>query len=535
MNGARDASQPQDPQHPAHDEPASPALPAAVPEAPSRRRFLGLGAAAGAAAAAALVPGRGAEAQVGQPPRRVAASRLPARLARVAPPPDMSALWRDPVARLVRRITLGASAAELARARKLGYARYLEEQLRPARLDDRAVAATVAQRYPALRMTPDQLYSANQTTVMYELQEAALYRAAFSTRQLQERMVEFWSDHFSVYYREVNYLKVADDQSVIRPHAMGKFRDLLRASAHSAAMMEYLDQTRSRRGSPNQNYVRELMELHTVGVNGGYTQQDVAELARVFTGWTIGGRGIFTYDATLHDFGAKTVMGVAIPASPAAGGLAGKHEGDQMLDVLARHPSTATYLATKLAHWFVQDDPPAALVQRAAAEFTRTNGDIPSVLRVLLAQPVLMAAPARYKRPFHYAVSAVRALGPTVTSMAPVRRLLDSLGHQLYVWETPDGYPDRTEFWAGLVLPRWTAATALANAASAELAVDVTPFLGATPEATAEQIAQRLFAGELSAAARARLADYVRPAPTSVPRVREAVALALSSPDFQWY
>jgi uncharacterized protein (DUF1800 family) len=510
---------------------------AARPDAdagPSRRHFLAAAAAGlvlGAREAPAQSPGRRARRKVPGPVAGVSAS-----LAAVAAPPDSQlTIWRDPVARLVRRITLGITRDELERAKKLGYSRYLEEQLKPSTIDDRAVTAAVATRYPTLKMSAEELYAVAQGTAMTELQEGTLYRAAFSKRQLHERMVEFWSDHFSIDRNQVFYLKTIDDRDVIRKHALGKFPALLKASAHSAAMMEYLDQTSSRRGNINENYAREIMELHSVGVDGGYSQQDVNELARVLTGWTVSGRGIFTYDAPLHDFGPKSVLGRTIPATAQGTGVAGKSEADAVIDTLALHPKTAQYIATKLTRFLLQYDPTDAMVQSVAAEFTRTKGDIAAMIRVILSEANLMAAPAKYKRPYHFAISTVRALGPTVTSMSVVRTLLDNMGQSVFAWETPDGYPDTMEFWSGLVLARWNAAGSLVAQTGATFNFDVTPFVGTTAEAGAQLIVDRLLGGEAPLSFVSRLADYLRPAPTNTTRVREAVSLALSSAQFQWY
>jgi uncharacterized protein (DUF1800 family) len=503
----------------------------------SRRGFFTAAATAAASLVAATpetaaAPGvRRARRKAAQPVRGVSLS-----LATVASPPDSQlAVWRDPVARLVRRCTLGITKVELERARALGFARYLDEQLKPNVLDDRAVSAFVTATYPTLRMTPEELYGADQGLVNRELQEATIYRAVFSKRQLYERMVEFWTDHFSIDTEKVGYLKTTDDRDVIRRHAMGKYPALLRASAHSAAMMAYLDQTASRRGRINENYAREIMELHSVGVDGGYTQQDVNELARVLTGWTVSGRGIFTYDAQLHDFGPKSVMGRTIPATAPGRGLAGKDEAERIIDMLSLHPQTAKYVAGKLTRHLLQYDPTDALVQAVAAEFTRTKGDIPAMIRVILTEQNLMVAPAKHKRPFHLAVSAVRSLGPNVTSTAYVRGQLDAMGQTLFNWETPDGYPDKMEFWAGLALSRWNMAMGVVSQTGASFNFDVTPFVGTSAETGAELIIDRLFGGEVPESLRTRLRTFLRTSPTNTARVREAVGLALSSAQFQWY
>ena len=506
----------------------------AVSNVSSRRKFF-----ATAVAAAMVLNTREVKAQTIRRARR----KLPEpvrgvslALAQAASPPDAQlAIWRDPVARLVRRATLGITKDELARAQRLGFGKYLEEQLRPSTIDDRTVAAFVATTYPTIGMKPDSLMGADQNKVLTEIQEATLYRAAFSKRQLYERMVEFWSDHFNIDRDKVGNLKVTDDRDVIRKHALGKFPLMLRASSHSAAMMNYLDQTQSRRGNINENYAREIMELHSVGVDGGYSQQDVNELARVLTGWTASGNGIFTYDAQLHDFGPKSVLGKTIPATAAGTGLAGKSEADAIIAALAVHPKTARYIATKLTKFLLQYDPTDAMVSAVEAEFTKTQGDIPAMIRVILTEQNLMSAPPKYKRPFHFAVSAVRALGPSVTSTGLMRNLIDSMGHSLFNWDTPDGYPDRMEFWSGLVLARWNSATSVSTQSGASFNFDVTPFVGTTAEAGADLIIERLFGGEVPLTFKTRLADYLRPSPTNTTRVRETVSLALSSSQFQWY
>ena len=180
-------------------------------------------------------------------------------------------------------------------------------------------------------------------------------------------MVEFWSDHFNIDYEKVGYLKTLDDRDVIRKHALGKFPDLLKASAHSPAMLEYLDNTRSRGRNTNQNYAREIMELHTLGVDGGYTQDDVAELSRILTGWTIQGRGVFAFDPTGHDFTAKTFLATTFPAQATSVGAAAVQEGERAIDMLLAHPSTAKFISKKMIRWLLRYDPSDSLVDRGRA------------------------------------------------------------------------------------------------------------------------------------------------------------------------
>jgi uncharacterized protein (DUF1800 family) len=335
----------------------------------------------------------------------------------------------------------------------------------------------------------------------------------------------------------VNFLKVLDDREVIRRHALGTFPELLRASAKSTAMLVYLDQQTSRRQAPNQNYARELLELHTMGVDGGYTQQDVAELSRALTGWSIQGRaGSFYFNPALHDFGEKTILGKRIAAMPTSAGAAGIQDGETVLEWLIDHPSTARFIATKMLRWLLWYDPTEQMVDRVAGVYTATRGDIKAMVRACLDPAYLAQAPAKLKRPFHFLVSAVRALEPAVYSVAPITRQLNTLGQRLFFWETPDGYPDQVEYWAGGVLPRWNAAVNVASLLSAEVTVDVTPLtrLG-TAEAVADEIGRKVFGGEMSVRTREELVAYLKPAPTNSSRIRDTLALALGSSEFQWY
>jgi uncharacterized protein (DUF1800 family) len=446
--------------------------------------------------------------------------------------------WENWSLRLARRITLGLTYGDAQRARALGYYGYLDEQLNHESIDDSACEAVITQRYPLLAQQGTDLYAIGNGTLLSQLQESTLYRAAFSKRQLYQRMVEFWSDHFNISFQKVGYLKLLDDREVIRKNALGKFSTLLKASAHSGAMLLYLDQQNSRRQSPNQNYARELMELHTLGVDGGYTQTDVAELSRVLTGWTIAGRGDFAFSPSLHDFTAKTLLGTALPAVSSLNQTnpAGVQEGEQVLDLLLAHPSTAKFIAKKMLAWLLWYEPTQAMIDRVASVYTTTGGDIKAMVRASLDFSYLQQAPAKLKRPFHWLVSALRATQPTGTSLASTNRLLSSLGHIQFNWDTPDGYPDLMEYWAGNLLPRWNASTTIANANGTDIRVDVAPLqaLG-TAEAIVSEIGRRVFGGEMGDRTRAELVAYLKPAPTSATRVREALALALASSSFQWY
>jgi uncharacterized protein (DUF1800 family) len=299
-----------------------------------------------------------------------------------------------------------------------------------------------------------------------ELQQAKLLRAVYSERQLLEVMTDFWFNHFNVYLNKDadQYLTTAYERDVIRAHALGKFKDLLSATAHSPAMLFYLDNWLSigpnspqavaaNKGKPgqaapglNENYGREVMELHTLSVNGGYTQHDVTELARVLTGWTIQPLeqgAAFNFDAKKHEPGDKTVLGEQIPEN-------GVHEGEQMLDILGHHPNTAKFVCRKLAMRFVSDDPPQALVDRMAQKFLATDGDIREVLRTLFKSPEFWspkAYRAKVKTPFEFIVSSLRATGTDLTNAAPLLGNLNKMGMPLYQMVPPTGYSMAASTW----------------------------------------------------------------------------------------
>ena len=390
--------------------------------------------------------------------------------------------------------------------------------------------------WPLLSQTPAQLASASASTVQEQLQEATIYRAAFSSRQLYQRMVEFWSDHFNIYVGKVGYLKAVDDRDVIRANALGTFPDLLFASAHSPAMLAFLDQSSSRVGAPNQNYAREVMELHTLGVNGGYTQTDVAELSRVLTGWTISGAGTFEFNPALHDWGAKTVLGVTIPASSPAAGAAGVQEGETIIAMLANHPSTRQFIATKLLKWLLTPEPSAEQVDAIADVYAATGGDIKLMVRAILNEGWVATAPAKFKRPFHFLVSTLRAANPSVASVTSLNGQLNFLGQELFFWQTPDGYPDTVDYWSGNIVPRWEFANTLANFKTATTVnLSTTPYLAGTTDAAIGLIQANFFGGELPVVTRVSLLTYLNGGTFNDTRVRETIGLALGAAEFQWY
>jgi uncharacterized protein (DUF1800 family) len=347
-------------------------------------------------------------------------------------------------------------------------------------------------------------------------------------------MVEFWADHFNQDITKVGYLLVADQRDVIRKNALGKFPDMLKASAHSASMMAYLDQNTSNNRAPNQNYAREIMELHTLGVDGGYTQDDVAELSRVLTGWTITGRGVFTFSPNIHDTGNKTVLGTTIQGQT---GPAGQNEGEQVLDMLVNHPSTAKFIATKMLRWLLDPNPSDTQIATVASVYKATGGDIKAMIRVILNDSWLPAAPMKFKRPYHFVTSSLRSANPTtVASVTGINGQLNSLGQSLFTWATPDGYPDKIEYWAGNIVPRWGYANVLASQNSATtLVVATAPYLAGSTAAAIDMIDQNFFGGEMPAVTRSGLLSYAGTATLTDGKVRELIALAISANAFQWY
>jgi uncharacterized protein (DUF1800 family) len=347
-----------------------------------------------------------------------------------------------------------------------------------------------AERYKLLAdMTPGQRETlmalrSPQQAVASELQEAKLVRAIYSERQLEEVMTDFWFNHFNVFLGKGadRYLVTSYERDVIRPHALGKFKDLLRATADSPAMLFYLDNWLSvgpdspvahgippwggngpfarraqmrRKQNPNakklrnglnENYARELMELHTLGVNGGYTQKDVTEVARVFTGWTLNEPrrgGSYQFNERMHEPGTKIVLGHKIKEH-------GEDEGKQVLDILAHRPSTAHFISTKLAMRFVSDNPPPALVDRMAKTFLEKDGDIREVLKTMFASPEFWSADterAKVKTPLEFVASAVRASVADVTDPLPLVRILNRMGMPLYGAQPPTGYSMKAETW----------------------------------------------------------------------------------------
>ena len=415
--------------------------------------------------------------------------------------------------------------------------------------------------------------------IITELQASRIMRAVYSERQLQEVMVDFWTNHFNVFANKGadRYLLTSYDRDTIRPNAMGKFSQLLEATAQSPAMLFYLDnfqsvspntndrpgvlrpqqpQQQQRRGI-NENYARELMELHTLGVDGGYTQKDVQEVARCFTGWTIfqprGGAaaaaavvpregerrnarlgdalrrtaGTFFFNARAHDDGEKMVLGHKIPA----GG--GMKDGLMVLDILVHHPSTAKFIATKLVRHFVSDTPPPALVDRVAAAFRKSDGDIRETLKAIFFSKEFNSPEAyrvKIKRPFELVVSAIRTLGADTNGGPGTHQWIARMGEPLYGFQTPNGYSDTAESWVntGGLLERMNFGLALAGNRVQGTKVSLAKLDGDQGKVLDEYL-QTILAGEVSTTTKEALRKQLAQSdpPTKV------VGLILGTPEFQ--
>jgi hypothetical protein len=442
----------------------------------------------------------------------------------------------------LNRLTFGPRVEERAHFAEVGLQAYIEEQLSFDSIDDFDCELQL-NPFKTLKMAANELEGiSNQLFDGYdrekapnELRQATLMRQLYSKRQLYEVMVEFWSDHFNIFVEKGNcfYLKTVDDREVIRKHAMGSFRDLVRASAHSPAMMIYLDNQANEKSHPNENYARELMELHTLGVDGGYTQQDVMELARCLTGWNVKEHfwlGDFVFNEDLHDTGTKNILGLTIQP-------AGQNEAEQVIEHLVTHPSAARFIATKLARRFIADEPPQVIVEKATQTFLKTNGDIKSVLRVILLDGLPLAQP-KYKRPANFVLSALRMLN-VETDGAALNEYLLRMGQIAFNWPTPDGYPDHSDDWQGNLMPRWQFAFELIRNEIKNTKHNLRDLLDVSSSGVlhddVDSLSSLLLGAPLERIARDELLDSVMSAGATEEETLQIVAASLiASPAFQW-
>ena len=427
------------------------------------------------------------------PPERAAVPQV------AAPSADVQRLWLD-------RVGWGASAGSAQQLADVGLPVWLQQQLHPSatvmppaaqvQIDAMTITRTPveplamaldAQR-KAVDALPDeaqkkaarQAYQQELTRLSREAQQRFVLRALYSPHPLQEQMTWFWMNHFNVNDRKDNIRALVGDyeENAIRPHALGRFRDLLGATARHPAMLRYLDNAQNAANRINENYARELMELHTLGLGAGYTQQDVQEMARVLTGVGVNlgpdtpklrkelqadyvRNGLFEFNPNRHDYGPKTLLGQPIRSR----GLA---ELDEALDRLARHPATARFISRKLAQYWLSDNPPPALVERMAQSFLKSEGDIAATLHTLLSSTeYAQGAGQKFKDPLHYVVSAVRLAydDKPILNVGPMLNWLNRMGQPLYGRQTPDGYALDAAAWSspGQMATRFEIAKAIGS------------------------------------------------------------------------
>jgi len=499
---------------------------------------------------------------------------------------------------VLNRLAYGPSPASLAEVQATGVEAWIWSQLHPDTLEDAAVLAKLS-NFRSLQMSTAERLSAYQPEAKLakergvdltdpearaklleempiarqmgaELVAAKLIRATESRRQLQEVLLDFWFNHFNVAAQKgaVRWMLAPYETEALRPHLFGSFRALLGAVAHHPAMLFYLDNWMSTRdgfdlaalrrsGVPvpkqlaevgklglNENYARELLELHTLGVDGGYTQADVREVARCFTGWGIDRPrqvGTFAFHPLAHDPGEKHVLGVTVPAG---GGMG---DGERILDLLAAHPSTARFLARKLAQKFVADEPPPALVERLARTYLQTHGDLSSVYLALFQSPEFWSEQAfdgKTKTPLEFAVSAVRALGGSTYGDAPLVKAVDAMGEPLYRAQPPTGWPEVATPWvnAGALVTRINFALALtAGRIPGTQVLLPPPGAGSGPGAQVDTLARTVLHAPLSETTRATLLRAVGQGDNDVMPDGErrpvdsakVAGLLLGSPEFQ--
>jgi uncharacterized protein (DUF1800 family) len=503
------------------------------------------------------------------------------------PPVRPSALSpRDSALHVLNRLAYGPRPGDVDSVVRLGVQRWIDQQLQPERLRDDRLAERerafklldydreeLAQRYADALRERRQMQREMAETVDTmrprgagpmrefrelggELQQLAVVRAALSERQLYEVMVDFWTNHFNVFVGKGadRFLTPSYIEETIRPHALGRFEDLLIATAKSPAMLFYLDNAQSvapgstsplsrRRGGQgvrtgiNENYARELMELHTLGVDGGYTQQDVIAVARIFTGWGIERPQLgaaFAFRDWAHDRGEKAVLAVRFPAGH------GMDEGIRLLKLLAAQHATMHHVSRKLCARFVADEPPDGCVDAAVDAWHASGGDIRAVLRAIVTSPDFwtpQVVRAKVKTPFEFVVSAVRATGAQPDETPRLAQVVARLGQPLYLHAAPTGYPETQADWvnSGALLGRMNAAVALAAGRLPGVSTNLDAVVPLTADRSqlTDLVNDRLLGGTMSPRTRAvileQLADVTDPQQARA----LAVGLALGGPEFQ--
>ncbi len=450
-----------------------------------------------------------------------AAAAAAARAAK-ARPGKAAALAQDPVLHLLRRATFGPTPQSVARVRASGVDAWIEAQLNPAALADPTADAVLA-LFPTVAMTGAQIRAASPPQgswdAMAELGRATLARQVWTERQLYEVMVDFWSNHLNVTCPagQVWDLRTDYDRDIIRANALGRFSDLLLASARSPAMLAYLNNNASTKRSVNENYGRELLELHTVGLGAGYTETDVRDSAYLMSGRTLDANRQFAFDPARHWTGPVRVLDFSASNAVAADGLA---LGDAYLTYLATHPATANRIAGKLATRFVCDDPPSTLVGRLAQAYLDNGTAIVPVLRVLFTSDEFWrSVGAKVRRPLEDLVATARVLGlapgtGTAHAVSDLYGRAGSAGHAPLAWKPPNGYPDTASAWTSTngLLFSWNIHWLLANGYKGLARVPLEKLVSPTPATVGgylDALAGRLLFQPLRPADRAALLAFM--------------------------
>lgn len=452
----------------------------------------------------------------------------------------------------LRRLSTGSSLAERRVVARIGLAGWCEEQLAADPADDGALGWRL-RRLDTPWRGADELSGREPELVREELAAATLLRRVYGVQPVAEQMVEQWTDHLniSVDKGEVWRLAPTWDREVPRTHALGRFGDLLRASVRAPAMLTYLDNRDSLPEAPNENHARELLELHSLGVNGGYAQADVRALARALTGWTVRDRfrpDRFVFDAAQHDGSAKVMPGLEVAIDPAlALGGTGAAEVESVLARLADHPATAQRVALRLTRRFLADDPsteaPAALT-RTEATFRATHGDLRATLRTLVLDGMLPmleqhgALPPKLKRPSDFVASALRVTGAETDGGGPVQDALAAMGHAPYRWPTPDGPPDVATPWLGGLRGRWSFAADLASGALHGSSIDAAGLARSAeagdPTSLVDRLGVLILGAPPSPSERAAIVAAWPADADDAEAAAITVAALLSMPAFQW-
>ena len=449
---------------------------------------------------------------------------------------------REKVIHVLNRLSFGPRPGEVDKVlAEGGWEKWVDAQLEPEKVQDAALEDELPQRFPWVKMSIGEMRQKykigenqyNAPELRRGLPNEVLYRAAVSNRQFQEVMCDFWRNHFFV------NLPVRDapsrswttpdyEQNVVRKHAFGKFKNMLYASATHPAMLEYLDNYMSKANAWNENYAREVMELHTLGADRGYTETDVLELSKTLTGWTYDRDLKFVFRADWHQPGTKKVLGRMMPA--------GKEGGEQALYMLANHPNCAAFISEKLCRYLVNDNPPPALVRKVAGVFRESGGDLPKVYRAILTSPEFVAREnyrAKFRTPFEFTVAALRATNARVADGTQTCAVIAKMGEPIYDCEDPTGFYDQAEAWmdAGVLTTRWDYAFKMVRGSIGGVQVPpefLSKYSAGSPEESRDKMVHDLIGSDIGD----RTAQMLSKAAGKGDRA-EMLSVILGSPDFQ--